>query len=128
MRVLILGHGLSKRTIVSALERAFIRGVTLRFVGDSRHGSECAGVPHPRPVERPRSIGNQTHIMPTNSFIDGRFVVTGTGNITTTGFGKNDVGSLDSPEVAADFTAEFEQMFDGRFYAKYAITTAIITG
>ena len=29
---------------------------------------------------------------------------------------------IDSPEVAADFTAEFEQMFDGRFgYAKYAI-------
>ena len=118
--------GFSKRTIVSALERAFIRGVTLRFVGDSRHA--FGNVPGYLTLDRlnvPSQIGNQTHIMHNKFFvIDGRFVVTGTGNITTTGFGKNDNNwvMIDSPEVAADFTEEFEQMFDGRFgYAKYAI-------
>ena len=66
----------------------------------------------------PMQVGNQNHIMHDKFFIiDDRFTVTGTGNITTTGFGRNDNNwvFIDSPQVAADFTAEFNQMFEGRF-------------
>ena len=119
--------GFSKRTIIAALERAFHRGVTLRFVGNSRHA--FGNVPGYLVLDRlnvPTQVGNQNHIMHNKFFIiDERFVVTGTGNITSTGFGKNDNNWVlfDSPEVADDFQAEFDQMFDGRFgYAKRTIT------
>ncbi|MFW5967215.1 MAG: phospholipase D-like domain-containing protein, partial [Persicimonas sp.] len=51
--------------------------------------------------------------------IDDRFVFVGTGNITSTGFGRNNNNwvYMDSPPVAADFRDEFEQMFNGRFSA-----------
>jgi phosphatidylserine/phosphatidylglycerophosphate/cardiolipin synthase-like enzyme len=116
--------GFSKKTVIAALERAFYRGVSLRFVGNARHAFGTVGgyVTLDR-LNVPTQVGNQNHIMHNKFFIiDRRFVVTGTGNITTTGFGKNDNNwvLIDSPDVAADFQAEFDQMFSGRFgYSKH---------
>ncbi|MEE2757741.1 MAG: phospholipase D-like domain-containing protein, partial [Myxococcota bacterium] len=118
--------GFSRRTIISALERAFYRGVRLRFVGNARHafGTVRGYVVLDR-LNIPTQVGNQNHIMHDKFFIiDRRFTVTGTGNITSTGFSRNDNNwvLIDSPQVAADFTAEFEQMFAGRFgFAKRKI-------
>ena len=118
--------GFSKKTVIAALERAFYRGVTLRFVGNARHAFGTVGgyITLDR-LNVPTQVGNQNHIMHNKFFIiDRRFVVTGTGNITTTGFGKNDNNwvLIDSPAVAEDFQAEFDQMFAGRFgYSKNEI-------
>jgi hypothetical protein len=66
----------------------------------------------------PMSIGNMPHIMH-NKFmvVDGRFVFGGTANWTDSDLAMNSNNFLliDSPAVAADFTAEFEQMFNGLF-------------
>jgi phosphatidylserine/phosphatidylglycerophosphate/cardiolipin synthase-like enzyme len=116
--------GFSRKTVIAALERAFYRGVSLRFVGNARHAFGTVGgyITLDR-LNIPTQVGNQNHIMHNKFFlIDRRFVITGTGNITTTGFGKNDNHwvLIDSPDVAADFQAEFDQMFSGRFgYAKH---------
>jgi hypothetical protein len=62
--------------------------------------------------------GNIFHIMHNKFFIiDDRFVITGTGNITPTGYDRNanNYIFIDSPQVAADFKDEFDQMFAGRF-------------
>ena len=115
--------GFSRHSIIDALLRAFHRGVSLRFVGNARH--MFGNVRGYRELDRlnvPMQVGNQNHIMHDKFFIiDRRFVVTGTGNITSTGYGRNDNNwvLIDSPEVALDFQAEFDQMFGGRFgYAK----------
>jgi phosphatidylserine/phosphatidylglycerophosphate/cardiolipin synthase-like enzyme len=111
--------GFSRRSIVSALERAYHRGISLRFVGNSRHAfGTVRGYLTLDHLNVPTQNGNQNHIMHDKFFvIDSRFTITGTGNITTTGFSRNDNNwvLIDSPQVAADFTAEFEQMFAGRF-------------
>ena len=111
--------GFTRPSIIEALERAFHRGVALRFVGNGRHityggggyaAMDALGVP--------MVVGNMYHIMHNKFFIvDGRYVVTGTGNITSTGFERNDNNwvLIDSPQVAQDFTNEFEQLFSGRF-------------
>ncbi len=115
--------GFSKKTIINALERAYHRGISLRFVGNSRHAfGRVRGYTVLDRLNVPTQVGNQNHIMHDKFFIvDDRFVVTGTGNITSTGFNHNDNNwvLIDSPWVAADFKAEFEQMFAGRFgYSK----------
>ncbi|MCB9524768.1 MAG: lamin tail domain-containing protein [Myxococcales bacterium] len=115
--------GFSQRTVVQALVRAFFRGVQLRFVGDAKHAfGNVLGYDEMDRLNVPFQVGNQNHIMHNKFFVfDGRIVVTGTGNITPTGFDRNDNNwvIIDSPQVAADFTAEFNQMFAGRFgYAK----------
>lgn len=111
--------GFSRRSIIAALERAFYRGIRLRFVGNSRHAfGTVKGYLTLDRLNIPTQVGNQNHIMHDKFFvIDSRFTITGTGNITTTGFSRNDNNwvLIDSPQVAADFTAEFEQMFEGRF-------------
>jgi phosphatidylserine/phosphatidylglycerophosphate/cardiolipin synthase-like enzyme len=111
--------GFSQRTIVMALVRAYRRGVQLRFVGDAKHmfGTQLGYMEMDR-INVPMQVGNQSHIMHNKFFVfDNRMVVTGTGNITPTGFDRNDNNwvLIDSPQVAADFTVEFEQMFAGRF-------------
>ena len=63
--------------------------------------------------------------------IDGRFVVTGTGNITTTGFGKNDNNwvMIDSPEVAPILPLSLSKcLMGGLAMQSTPSTTAIITG
>ncbi len=117
--------GFSRTPIIDALVRAHLRGVQLRFVGDSRHmESGTRGYLVMDRYNIPMMVGNQFHIMHNKFFIiDDRFVVTGTGNITTTGYEKNDNNYviIDDPHVASDFKAEFEQMFGGRFGANKTV-------
>lgn len=113
--------GFSRRELVDALIRAHFRGVRLRFVGDGRHQEHHT--PGYTEIDRyniPAIVGNQYHIMHNKFFIiDDRFVITGTGNITSTGYNRNNNNYVivDSPQVAADFKDEFNQMFKGRFGA-----------
>ena len=111
--------GFTRRPIIEALERAYHRGVSLRFVGNGRHlGHGGGGYAAMDALGVPMVVGNMYHIMHNKFFIvDGRYVVTGTGNITSTGFERNDNNwvLIDSPQVAQDFTNEFEQLFSGRF-------------
>ena len=118
--------GFSRDELVDALMRAWDRGVRLRFVGDARHME--GGTYGYMEVDRrniPMMVGNQFNIMHNKFFIiDDRFVITGTGNITDTGYVRNNNNYIfiDSPDVAADFRDEFEQMFAGRFgYAKQVL-------
>jgi phosphatidylserine/phosphatidylglycerophosphate/cardiolipin synthase-like enzyme len=112
-------YGLSKQNIIDAAIRAHKRGVKVRVVGDARH-LQYKGPGYSAFAEHqiPMQVGNQFHIMHNKFFIvDGRFVFVGTGNITTTGFGRNNNNWLyiDSVPVAQDFLAEFNQMFSGKF-------------
>jgi hypothetical protein len=113
--------GLSRPEVIAALERAWHRGVQLRFVGDARHAHGSVwGYEVLDRYNIPVQVGNQNHIMHNKFFIIDRFVVfLGTGNITGTDMGNNNNNwlLLFSHEVAQDFTDEFEQMMAGRFGA-----------
>jgi phosphatidylserine/phosphatidylglycerophosphate/cardiolipin synthase-like enzyme len=119
----IAAMGFSNERVIRAAIRAHLRGVRVRFVGDARHlefGQD--GYEALEAFDIPLIAGNQLAIMHDKFFVvDGRLVFTGTGNITPTDFHMSDNNwmIIDSPQVARDFTDEFEQMFDGRFgYAK----------
>jgi len=112
-------YGFSNRGVINAVVDAYLRGVDVRIAGDARHflyqerGYEAINRHH-----IPLQVGNQWHIMHNKFFIiDDQFVFVGTGNITTTGFGRNSNNwvYMDSPLIAADFKAEFDQMMDGKF-------------
>ena len=109
--------GFSRREVVDALIRAYHRGIQIRFVGDGRHlEGHVYGYDMLEVLDIEMMSGNQFHIMHNKFFvIDGRYVFTGTGNMTPTGFDRNDNNYvfIDSPQVAADFTDEFEQMLRG---------------
>ncbi|AWV91162.1 phosphatidylserine/phosphatidylglycerophosphate/cardiolipin synthase-like enzyme [Bradymonas sediminis] len=112
-------YGLSKTNIIEAAVRAHKRGVKVRVVGDARH-LHYNGPGYRAFVENqiPMQAGNQFHIMHNKFFIiDGRFVFVGTGNITSTGFDRNNNNWIftDSVPLAQDFLAEFNQMFEGKF-------------
>ncbi|MCB9506638.1 MAG: lamin tail domain-containing protein [Myxococcales bacterium] len=113
--------GFSNDDIIDALVRAHYRGVRLRFVGDASHlEGDTDGYVQMDRLGVEMMVGNLYHIMHDKFFVvDRRIVFVGTGNITGTGFERNDNNWLviDSPPVAADFTAEFEQMLGGRFGA-----------
>jgi phosphatidylserine/phosphatidylglycerophosphate/cardiolipin synthase-like enzyme len=113
--------GFSRRPVVDALVRAYLRGVRVRFVGDARHmHGDVYGYEVLKNLNVPMQVGNQPHIMHNKFFIiDGFIVYAGTGNITGTDIDRNNNSwyVIQSPDVAADFTAEFEQMFSGRFGA-----------
>lgn len=112
-------YGFSKDNVIEAVINAHKRGVEVRVVGDARHllrGAEG----YQRLIEEniPIQAGNQFHIMHNKFFvIDGRYTFVGTGNITSTGFGRNNNNwvFMDSIPIAEDFLAEFEQMWEGRF-------------
>ena len=112
-------YGFSKQNIIDAIIRAWERGVDIRIAGDARHLQY--GAPGYEALEArqiPMQVGNQFHIMHNKFFIiDNRYTWVGTGNITSTGFGRNNNNwvYIDSIPVAQDFLAEFEQMFAGNF-------------
>jgi phosphatidylserine/phosphatidylglycerophosphate/cardiolipin synthase-like enzyme len=112
-------YGFSNRNILDALVAAHLRGVRVRVAGDARHfGYNERGYRIMQQHHIPMQVGNEWHIMHNKFFvIDDYYVFVGTGNITTTGFERNDNNwtLIESPFVAADFKAEFEQMFNGKF-------------
>ncbi len=112
-------YGFSNRNILNALIDAHLRGVKIRVAGDARHfGYNERGYRLMQQHHIPLQVGNEYHIMHNKFFIiDDYYVFAGTGNITTTGFERNDNNwvLIESPLVAADFKAEFIQMFNGKF-------------
>jgi phosphatidylserine/phosphatidylglycerophosphate/cardiolipin synthase-like enzyme len=120
-RVDIAVFGFDHPGITQAVLRAHARGVAVRLVG---HGEElatsnglkalqAAGVPM---VLRPGSALMHHKFM----IIDGVDVAFGSMNFTTYAATQNDENLVfaRSPELAAIFTSELEQMFSGRFGAK----------
>ncbi len=109
--------GFSEEAVVQAVLRAWDRGIEVRMVGDAGH---IYGSGYQRIWDRqiPLTVGNQQHIMH-NKFmvVDDRFVFCGTANWTPSDLkmNSNNFAIIDSPEVAADFTAEFEQLHAGVF-------------
>ena len=109
--------GFSKTEVVDAVERAYDRGVHVRMVGDAGHLYNSG---YTRMLDRHMDmvVGNLNHIMHDKFMvIDDRFVMAGTANWTPTDLvhNSNNFLVIDSPHVAADFTAEFEQMHAGVF-------------
>ena len=109
--------GFGRQEVIDAVIRAFDRGVQVRMVGDSDHNYN-SGYIQLRDRHIPVVTGNAAHIMHHKFMvIDGRFIMCGTANWTDTDLrhNSNNFVFVDSPAVAADFTAEFEQMFEGKF-------------
>lgn len=112
-------YGFSNREVIDALIDAYLRGVDVKIAGDARHFLyQERGYAAIQRHHIPLQLGNQWHIMHNKFFIiDDQFVFVGTGNITSTGFDRNNNNwvYMDSPYIAADFKAEFDQMFSGKF-------------
>lgn len=109
--------GFTHPDLVDAIEMAYDRGVKVRMVGDAKHWQNLG---YQRLLERsiPMSVGNSPHIMHHKFIVvDDRFVFLGTANWSRSDMlqNSNNMLFIDHPGVAADFTVEFEQMFDGRF-------------
>ncbi|MEL6346138.1 MAG: phospholipase D-like domain-containing protein [Myxococcota bacterium] len=109
--------GFSHPDVVNAFVRAHDRGIRVRMVGDAGHLYNTGY--HMMDNRRiPMVTGNLNHIMH-NKFmiVDDRFVFGGTSNWTPTDLvhNSNNFFIIDSTEVAADFQAEFDQMFGGLF-------------
>ncbi len=109
--------GFTHPDLLAAFERAFDRGIAIRMVGDAGH-LENSGYQLFRDRHIPMVTGNQQHIMHDKFMVvDDRFVLGGTANWSPTDMERNSNNwvLMDSPAVAADFTAEFEQMWGGSF-------------
>lgn len=110
--------GFSYDPLVEALIAAYDRGVEVRMVGDAGHLNNDGYIAF-QDRRIPMVVGNLSHIMHDKFMVvDDRFVWAGTANWSTTDLihNSNNFIFIDSPEVAADFKAEFEQMFvDGLF-------------
>lgn len=109
--------GFTNDGLVDAFIRAYDRGVTIEMVGDAGHLYNSGYL---RFDERhiPRSVGNLGHIMHDKFMVvDDRFVFASTANWSDSDLfnNSNNFVMIDSPEVAADFTAEHQQMFNGLF-------------
>ena len=121
-----------RQNVVDAVLAARARGVSVRMVGDGDNIAEAgyqqmqaAGVPM---VLRPPS-SNIMH----NKFVvvDGRYVWTGSTNVTDNDFVRNNNNALllESAEMATAYTGEFEEMFVGQRFggAKTRVATSNTT-
>jgi len=125
----VAAYGFEKANIAEAVARAHERGVDVRFVGDSTH-MDAYGYQRVLEEHIPAQFGNQYNIMHNKFFIiDNRFVFMGTGNLTPTGFERNNNNWvwMESKPIAQDFTEEFEQMFNGSFSASKEPTNKVNT-
>ena len=99
--------GFTRQRVIDAIIRAWDRGVAVRFVGDAGHLYNT-GYRQLDERQVPMVTGNLAHITHNKFFIvDRRFVFTGTSNISDTDLrhNSNNFTVIDSPPVAADFTA-----------------------
>ncbi|MBW2254253.1 MAG: lamin tail domain-containing protein [Deltaproteobacteria bacterium] len=109
--------GFNRQEVIDAVIEAWDRGVKVRMVGDAGHLYN-SGYHQLDARQIPMVTGNRPHIMHDKFFlIDGRFLYCGTANITDTDLrhNSNNFVVIDSPAVVADFGAEFEQMWNGRY-------------
>ena len=109
--------GFSHPDVVAAFVRAHRRGVELRMVGDAGHLYN-SGYNEFQRLHIPMVTGNMQHIMHDKFMVvDSRFVFCGTANWTPTDLehNSNNFVFIDHPGVAAQFTAEHEQMWNGAY-------------
>ena len=107
---------LERQNVVSALLSAKARGVTVRMVGDGDNAAQTgyvqlagAGIPlHNRPPSA-QFMHNKFIV------VDGKFVWTGSTNLTDGGILRNNNNALiiESTTLAASYTAEFNEMYTG---------------
>ncbi len=113
-------YNFSKQSIVDAILRAEDRNVEVKVVGDIdeyfTHGYQEMVI---HGVDM--SLGNTGGIQH-NKFcvVDGRYVFTGTGNLSNTDMDRNNNNwyILESPEMAEHYKAEFMQMYNGLYGSK----------
>lgn len=112
-------------TIANALIGAQARGVTVRLVTDGDYASEdalrrvvAAGIPVVADGRAP--IMHDKFVV-----IDGAVIWTGSMNFTTTDAYRNDNNLIEitSPRLAANYTAEFEEMFTGHQFGRSSPAT-----
>ncbi len=106
------------QNVADALIAAHKRGVRVRVVYDDEHTADDpqmqqlldAGIPA-TPDKRGAYMHNKFFVF------DGRIVWTGSTNVTVNDVYRNNNNSivLISPEVAQNYTTEFEEMFNGQF-------------
>jgi len=109
---------LNLQSVTDALIAAHQRGVQVRIVYDDEHTADDpqteqlldAGIPG-TPDERSAFMHNKFAV------IDGQIVLSGSWNFTEncTYRNNNNAIVINSPELAANYTAEFEEMFNGAF-------------
>jgi phosphatidylserine/phosphatidylglycerophosphate/cardiolipin synthase-like enzyme len=109
--------GFTYEPLIEAFVRAHDRGVKIEMVGDAGHLYNW-GYQRFDQRQIPYVTGNLAHIMH-NKFmvIDDRFTVASTANWSPTDLkhNSNNFVVIDSPAVAADFTAEHQQMWNGLY-------------
>lgn len=110
--------------VAEALIAAHKRGVDVRWVTDNEHGLEADEEPGHGQFAMMEDAGievradTRTALMHNKFWIfDGQIVWTGSTNITENGVFKQDNNTIviDSPELAAIYEAEFQEMWDGKF-------------
>ncbi len=110
--------------VAEALVAAHNRGVDVRWVTDDENGLEADGDPGGGQFAMLTAAGievkadNRTALMHDKFWIfDGAIVWTGSTNITVNGIFKQDNNAIvvHSPEVAAMYEREFQEMWDGKF-------------
>lgn len=109
--------GFTYAPLYEAFVRAYDRGVAVRMVGDAGHLYN-SGYHAMYDRHIPIVTGNLAHIMHDKFMIvDNRFVFAGTSNwsVTDLEHNSNNFFFIDSPDVAADFYDEFQQMWDGLY-------------
>lgn len=105
---------------VEALLDRHYEGVQVRLVTDSRYANREAVkqcIDHGIPVTFDR---REPYMHNKFCVVDGRWVWTGSANITENGMYRNDNNALlfDSPALAENYAAEFQEMCDGLFGAR----------
>lgn len=110
--------------VAEALIAAKQRGVDVRWVTDDEHGIESDGEPGHGQFARLQDVGievrsdSRSALMHNKFWIfDGQIVWTGSTNITENGIfdQDNNVIVIQSPELAAIYEREFQEMWDGQF-------------
>ncbi|MEZ4540790.1 MAG: phospholipase D-like domain-containing protein [Chloroflexota bacterium] len=110
--------------IAEALARAHARGVDVRWVTDDEQGIDADGEPGRGQFAllEDAGVGVRDDLrsgLMHNKFviIDGHIVWTGSMNLTHNDIfrNNNNIVVVESPDVAAVYEAEFEEMWDGRF-------------
>ena len=109
-------YELERQNVVTALVAAKARGVNVRMVGDQDNAGEtgytqvaAAAIPmHNRPPG-PEFMHNKFIV------VDGKYVWTGSTNLSEGGILRNNNNALivESPTLAAAYTAEFNEMYVG---------------
>ena len=117
----------NREVVFDAAVAAAERGVTIRFVGDGDEG-EDEGYLALLEVGVGMSLRRPNDRIMHNKFgvIDGRFVFTGSTNVSDNGVLRNNNNFLiiDSEALAAAYTAEFEQMYTAGLFGRHKAPSA----